>query len=98
MLIAPQLIYADSQLYAGKQPIDAKISRSIKAVSANGGKDCPIKGNISFSSGKRYYHLPGMRDYDITIISPEKGERWFCSEKEAIASGWRKAPTPPQAR
>lgn len=53
---------------------------------------CVIKGNISISRGIRYYHLPGMEDYEATIITPEKGERWFCTEAEAIAHGWRKAP------
>ncbi|WP_456299102.1 sunset domain-containing protein [Marivita geojedonensis] len=24
-------------------------------------------------------------------MSPTKGERWFCSEAEARAAGWRKA-------
>jgi hypothetical protein len=27
----------------------------------------------------------------VTLIEPEKGERWFCSEAEAIAAGWRKS-------
>ncbi len=53
---------------------------------------CVIKGNISISTGNKLYHLPGMRDYESTIISPEHGERWFCTEAEAIANGWRKAP------
>jgi hypothetical protein len=51
-----------------------------------------IKGNISFNGGKKWYHVPGMRDYDITVISPEKGERWFRTEEEAIAAGWKRAP------
>ncbi len=54
--------------------------------------DCNIKGNISISSGKYLYHVPGMRDYDITNISPEHGERWFCSEVEAIQNGWQRGP------
>lgn len=54
--------------------------------------DCPIKGNISHNSGNRYYHLPGMPDYEITLIDVARGERWFCSEAEAIAAGWSKAP------
>ncbi|WP_008309150.1 cold shock domain-containing protein [Leptolyngbya sp. PCC 6406] len=54
--------------------------------------DCNVKGNISISSGKRLYHMPGMRDYDITNISPEHGERWFCSEAEAVEHGWQRAP------
>ena len=52
---------------------------------------CVIKGNISSSSGKRIYHMPGQQDYDATRISPDKGERWFCTEEEAVAAGWRKA-------
>ncbi|MCY7335991.1 MAG: hypothetical protein LH613_07215 [Chamaesiphon sp.] len=53
---------------------------------------CNIKGNISWNNDKKLYHLPGMEDYEITIISPEKGEKWFCTESEAIANGWKKAP------
>ena len=52
---------------------------------------CNIKGNISIDTGNKLYHLPGMKDYEITIIS-RTGERWFCTESEAIASGWKKAP------
>ena len=52
---------------------------------------CNIKGNISIDTGNKLYHLPGMKDYEITIIS-RTGERWFCTESEAIANGWKKAP------
>lgn len=51
---------------------------------------CAIKGNLS-SKGTRIYHMPGQRDYARTRISPAKGERWFCSEAEARAAGWRRA-------
>jgi endonuclease YncB( thermonuclease family) len=51
---------------------------------------CRIKGNISHNSGKRIYHMPGDRDYARTKIS-RPGERWFCSEVEARAAGWRRA-------
>ncbi|MGB3407826.1 MAG: thermonuclease family protein [Jannaschia sp.] len=49
---------------------------------------CPIKGNISESG--RIYHLPGSRSYDATRIDTSRGERWFCSEGEARAAGWRR--------
>ena len=52
---------------------------------------CRIKGNISYNSGKRIYHMPGDRDYARTKISPARGERWFCTEVEARAAGWRRA-------
>ncbi len=52
---------------------------------------CVIKGNISINTRERTYHVPGQMFYDATIISPQYGERWFCSEAEARAAGWRKA-------
>ena len=52
---------------------------------------CRIKGNVSYNRGMRIYHMPGDRDYARTRIDPSRGERWFCSEAEARASGWRRA-------
>ncbi|WP_417669337.1 thermonuclease family protein [Roseibium sp.] len=51
--------------------------------------DCPIKGNIT-SRGK-IYHTPWSPHYDRTRIDESAGERWFCSEAEALAAGWRAA-------
>ena len=56
---------------------------------AAGPAGCLIKGNISASG--RIFHVPGQEHYDRTRIARSKGERWFCSEPEAIAAGWRKA-------
>ncbi|MFH1233385.1 MAG: thermonuclease family protein [Patescibacteria group bacterium] len=63
---------------------------SIAADTAtNSPNSCTIKGNIS-SSGK-IYHMIGCGSYNKTVIDESKGEKWFCSEKEAIDAGWRKA-------
>ena len=51
---------------------------------------CSIKGNISSSSDK-IYHMQGQKYYDKTVIDESRGERWFCSEEEAILEGWRKS-------
>ena len=51
---------------------------------------CAIKGNIS-KSGTRIYHVPGGRFYGQTRINTSKGERWFCTEGEARAAGWRRS-------
>lgn len=57
--------------------------------SNNGHKaGCDIKGNIS-SRGEKIYHLPDGRYYDQVKITESKGERWFCSEEDAISLGWR---------
>lgn len=67
-------------------------SPSPSTVTAIAQPECTIKGNISISTGHKVYHLPGMEDYESTVIDPTQGERWFCTESEAIAQGWRKAP------
>ncbi|WP_227270564.1 thermonuclease family protein [Roseobacter weihaiensis] len=51
---------------------------------------CRIKGNIS-AAGVHIYHAPGQRDYNRTVIRPDKDERWFCNAAEAEAAGWRAA-------
>ena len=54
-------------------------------------EDCDIKGNISYNSGERIYHVPGQAYYDETVINEDYGEKWFCTESAAINAGWRKA-------
>lgn len=66
-----------------------RVAQAPRAPQAAPG-DCVIKGNIS-SKGTRIYHAPGQMHYDRTRISTTKGERWFCSEADAIAAGWRRA-------
>ena len=61
---------------------------SISSIALPG---CSIKGNISVATGRKLYHLPGMRNYAATIIDLAKGERWFCTEAEAKSNGWIKA-------
>jgi endonuclease YncB( thermonuclease family) len=60
------------------------------APSTQAGVDCLIKGNVN-SRGERIYHVPGQRYYRDTQISVANGERWFCTEDEARAAGWRRA-------
>jgi hypothetical protein len=51
---------------------------------------CAIKGNVN-SDQVKIYHTPGQRDYNRTDIKPEEGDRWFCTEAEAQAAGFRHA-------
>lgn len=70
------------------RPEDFRAERHAAAAQvAPGG--CRIKGNLSDNG--RVYHLPGQRDYDRTRIDTTRGERWFCTEDEARAAGWRRA-------
>ena len=66
-------------------------TRDAPRVAARDRGACRIKGNISHNSGRRIYHVPGDRDYERTRISQSRGERYFCTEAEAHAAGWRRA-------
>ena len=48
---------------------------------------CAIKGNVS--SKGRIYHMPWSPWYQRVTVESGRGERWFCSEAEAIRAGWQ---------
>lgn len=58
------------------------------APSASRRDGCYIKGNIN-GDGERIYHVPDSSSYGSTEIDESRGERWFCTEREARAAGWR---------
>lgn len=73
----------------------------VAAGAATGGSKAPqqasvkcngplIKGNIN-SKGQKIYHTPNSGQYMRVIIEEDKGERYFCSEEEALAAGWAAA-------
>jgi endonuclease YncB( thermonuclease family) len=51
--------------------------------------ECVIKGNISHS--RKTYYLPFHLRYSRVKIDEATGERWFCTEAEAVAAGWIRA-------
>ena len=52
---------------------------------------CRIKGNVSWrNNDEKIYHCPNWRDYDRTQVNWHDGDRWFCTEAEAIEAGFRK--------
>ena len=54
---------------------------------------CSIKGKLAarahFTGHRGIYHMEGCRSYGRT----KRPDRWFCSENEAQAEGFRKALT-----
>lgn len=67
---------------------------AVAETQAPGG--CTIKGNVTTAG--RIYHMPWSPWYekvrmDETGRGAPKGKRWFCSEAEALAAGWRPALT-----
>lgn len=76
-------------LHATQVQSPAAYRRAQSAAPPPPDTSCAIKGNISGSG--RIYHMPGQEHYDRTRIAASRGERWFCSEAEALQAGWRKA-------
>lgn len=57
------------------------------AASAGQPPGCTIKGNVTRFG--RIYHTPASPWYARIVVDESQGRRWFCTEGEAIAAGWR---------
>ncbi len=92
----PDVKYQDLFIAAEKEAREAGRGLWVGCLSPTGvqtssqNSSCKIKGNIS-AAGEKIYHLPGCGSYDKTSIDESRGEKWFCSEDEAVSAGWRKA-------
>lgn len=63
-------------------------------LTGNGRQSCPdpqIKGNVSYKSSEKIYHVPGSHSFDETVINSGYGEKMFCTEQDAQEAGFRKA-------
>lgn len=49
---------------------------------------CDIKGNVGAKNN--LFYVPGHPRYHMVKIN-RTGERWFCSEGDALAAGWKPA-------
>ncbi len=49
---------------------------------------CPIKGQVSRND--RVYVVPWQASYTRVRVRQDKGERWFCTEAEAQAAGFKR--------
>jgi endonuclease YncB( thermonuclease family) len=80
--------FAKAGLWSGdaERPSEwrAKIWEEAKGKSPEG---CPIKGQITGSA--RFYVLPWSPGYERARVQETRGERWFCSEQEAVAAGFK---------
>ena len=62
----------------------AKVWNEAKQSAPDG---CPIKGTIA--GDNKTYLVPWAPSYEKSKVRPERGERWFCTEAEARAAGWK---------
>jgi len=91
----PAQTSADKQLLAAsrearKEKVGVYSSKCTQLEPPN--PRCLIKGNIDKNNRKkRIYHFPGCAGYNVVIVELDRGEQWFCSEKEAQAAGFIKS-------
>jgi len=57
--------------------------------------NCLIKGNISLKAYGKTYFTVDCYNYEQVKINLDKGEKYFCTEQEAIEAGFRKSDTCP---
>ncbi len=62
----------------------AKVWEEAKQSAPDG---CPIKGTVAGEN--KTYLVPWAGSYEKAKVRSERGERWFCTEAEARAAGWK---------
>lgn len=67
---------------------EAYRSRLWESAKKSAPQGCPIKGQISRND--RVYVVPWQAAYTRVRIRQDKGERWFCTEAEAQAAGFKR--------
>lgn len=51
----------------------------------------PTPCNIKGTAASHLFHMPGTLTYKRTQVIAARGDRWFCSEQEAISAGFTRA-------
>ncbi len=75
-------------LWRGEAERPADYRAKLWEVAAKAAPDgCPIKGQVAGDA--KTYVMPWQPVYGGAKVRPGRGERWFCSESEAQAAGWK---------
>lgn len=56
---------------------------------------CKIWGNVNQNKETKIYHCPNDPNYYPQNFKASQGDRWFCTEEEAIAEGFRQPKNAP---
>ena len=58
--------------------------------------ECTIKGNVSEKGFGRIYSFQGCSNWSRVKIDPARGDKYFCTEQEAVAAGFTRPKTCPR--
>lgn len=53
--------------------------------------NCQIKANARRQNDTKIYHLPGCQNYERVVVDEKRGDRWFCTEEEAVVAGFTRS-------
>lgn len=85
MSLPPDVLYTKRFSLLKSEAQDSQVGLWGKQDKIKSCSNPKIKGNIN-SRNEKIYHVPGGKSYNET-----KAEMMFCSDQEAVASGFRKA-------
>ncbi|MEM9355718.1 MAG: thermonuclease family protein [Pseudomonadota bacterium] len=78
-------------IWSGKAQLPEEFREASWASAKDKAPDgCPIKGRVT--RGGKIYLLPWSPSYRNRKVRKSRGERWFCSESDALAAGWKPDP------
>lgn len=75
----------------GTLPVPPGFKAGSAVCDYSGTSDALIKGNVDSATGEHVYHVPGGFFYETTVVDQNKGDRWLCTEAEAVAAGWKRS-------
>ena len=88
---APQTPTPTRPPFGGTLPIPPDMKGKIAVCDYSGTSQPVIKGNVDSRTSLHVFHVPGGFFYATTLISEADGDRWFCTEAEALEAGWKRS-------
>ena len=77
--------------YGGTLPLPPAPVIESQICQYSGTTEPAIKGNRDPRTGDLTYYVPGNLLYSTTVVDQGQGDRWFCTEAEAVAAGWKRS-------
>jgi micrococcal nuclease len=79
------------RFFGGTLPAPPEAVGASEICDYSGTAEPVIKGNVDSRTGERIYHLPGSLFYSTVVVDETQGDRWFCTEGQAVAAGWKRS-------
>jgi micrococcal nuclease len=85
---APTPITAETEPFRGGTIPSRPGGEEVVICDFTGTPQPVIKGSVDHSTEAGVYFTPGDSGYEAVIVDVTVGDRWFCTEPEAVAAGW----------